>query len=542
MLSLFFREDDIVSRLKAKFELIKKALQKWIVDYHFVIPPAILKQYVHKFFHENANINKYSVRYFDPQDPEQYTQWLALQSYDDMKADLSDIAFVSVGKSIETSVSVRTISELPDLKEQYICFLGKGVKLYPEAYSYLSECHKYDLMYFDNDTEKDGHRCDPVLKPDLSYNTLRGFNYIGNCWVVKKDLLRPLVEKYEDPYRWLLELSDRDIHVGHIEKILYCDNESIPNQDDVLKAYFDDHGIQADVHVNEDRISRTVWYHFNNEKVSIVIPTKDGMDVLKVCIDSIYEKTTYRNFEIIIADNGSEKEETLQYFQQLEKEHENLHVIRIECPFNFSLINNRAVEKASGDYIVMLNNDTSVITPDWLEKMLSYCTRDNVGSVGVKLWYPDDTIQHGGVIIGKGGAAAHRYYRCPHDQKGYLYTLEIPNDVSCCTAACLMVKRSVWDELHGMNEDLPVQFNDVDLEIRVMKAGYYNVFLPMVELYHYESKSRGIDKKKSAVDRYVMEVEHAKSNWADLIEHDPFYNDNFDKNYDYKLVVGTGSN
>lgn len=537
-----FKGEYVVSKVKAKIELIKKAFRKWAVDYHFVIPPAILKQYMHKFFHENANINKYSVRYYDPHKQEEYQKWLTLQQYSHATPDFTDIAFVCGGNCKETSVNVHTINELPDLKEKYICFLGDNVTLYPEFFHYLSKCKKYDFTYFDHDTMKNGERCEPVLKPDFSYNTLRGYNYIGNCWIVKKELLLPLVEKYHEMYRWLLELSDMDILFGHIQKILYCDTECIGDQSDVVRDYFTDHAIKADVCVNEDGISRTVWYVYGNPKVSIVIPTKDGKEVLKVCIDSIYAKTTYQNFEIIIADNGSVKAETAAYFEELKREHNNIKICRIECPFNFSLINNRAVEQATGDYILMLNNDTSVITPDWLEKMLSYCTRENVGSVGVKLWYPDDTIQHGGVIIGKGGAAAHRYYRCPHNQRGYLYTLEMPNDVSCNTAACLMIKRSVWNKLHGMNEELPVQFNDVDLEIRIMKAGYYNVFLPMVELYHYESKSRGIDKSKTAVERYVMEVNHAKKEWADLIAHDPFYNDNFDKNYDYQLIVGDGSN
>ena len=246
--------------------------------------------------------------------------------------------------------------------------------------------------------------------------------------------------------------------------------------------------------------------------------------------------------EIVIVDNNSEEEASFAYFEQLQKEHGNVHVHRLEIPFNFSAINNRAVEWSNGEYIVLMNNDTEVITCDWLERMLSYCQKENVGSVGVKLYYGDGTIQHGGVITGKGGGFAHRYYRKPHDDKGYMHTLDVPNDVACCTAACLMVPKKKYLEVGGMNESLTVQFNDADLGLKLLEKGYFNVFLPDVELYHYESKSRGIDKDKKAVERYVSEVQYAKDHYGKWIEHDPFYNDNFDKNYDYMLKVGTGSN
>ena len=528
--------------IKARMELLQKAFRKWAVDYHFVIPPAILKQYAHKFFHESSNISKYSVRYFDPNVAEQYNQWLSLQTYEEGNSYMDQIAFVGIGNVNLDGIKVYSVDELDEIKQEYICLVGEGVSFYPAMKNYIGKCKDFDLLYFDNDNIRNGVRCEPCLKPDLSYNTLRGFNYIGNCWVVRKNLVVDFLKQGMSMYRILLELSDMPIQVGHIQKILYCDQaDPICGKKD-LEAYFAAHHKEVDIKVRTDGISCEVWYHTDTPLISIVIPTKDGIDVLKTCIDSIYEKTTYPNFEIIIADNGSEKEDSLAYFEKLEVEHDNLHVFRIECPFNFSHINNQAVKHAHGEYILMLNNDTSVITPDWLEKMVSYCSQPNVGSVGVLLWYPDDTIQHGGVIIGKGGVAAHRYYRCPHDQKGYMHTLDIPNDVSCCTAACLMVKRTCWEELGGMNEELTVQFNDVDLELRILKAGFYNVFIPEVELYHYESKSRGIDKEKKAVERYVREVEYAKREWADEIKHDPFYNDNFDKNYDYQLIVGSGSN
>ena len=522
------------SKLSSKIELIKKALYIWVVQYHFVIPKDILAMYIRKYRHENENITKYSKRFFDPENLKEYNQWLSYQTYMPPHNHRVDITFIQ---------KTDTLS-LFNLETEYTCLCGNDVELYDEFYSYVDECEKYDLLYFDHDhKDSDGNRHDPVLKPDYSYNTLRGFNYIGNCFVVKTTLLKQFEGQTWNPYRWLLELSDQKVTFGHIQKILYADNSKPEDCSGTVAEYLENHQAKASVTVNGDHVSHTVYYNVAGEpKISLVIPTRDRKDVLKVCIDSIFEKSTYGNFEIIIADNGSEKEETMQYFREIQKSHNNIKVVRLECPFNFSYINNRAVEESTGDFIVLLNNDTSVVTEDWLEKMLGYAQRENVGSVGVKLWYPDGSIQHGGVIVGKGGAAAHRYYRCDHNEKGYMHTLDVPNDVLCCTAACLMTSRKCWNEMNGLNEELTVQFNDVDYGIRLFEAGSFNVFLPGVELVHYESKSRGIDKKKEAVNRFFKEVNWFKKTYNTYIEKDPFYNDNFDKNYDYKLKAGTGSN
>lgn len=522
------------SKLLAKLELIKKALYVWVVQYHFVIPRDILEMYIRKFRHESDNIAKYANRYYDPEDAEEYQQWLSYQTYKQTYKYLADISYLKESDTLSLS----------DVDTDYVCLCGRKVTLYDEFYPYADECEKFDVLYFDHDRkDKDGTRHDPVMKPDYSYNTLRGFNYIGNCFVVRTDLLKQFDGQKWNPYRWLLELSDQNMSFGHIQKVLYEDSAADQDESETVREYLNEHHIKASVTENEGGTSHTVYYDVTGEpKVSLIIPTKDGKNVLKTCIDSIFEKTTYKNYEIVIVDNGSRKEETLQYFREIKDEHENIKVMRLDCPFNFSLLNNRAVKESAGEYIVLLNNDTSVVTEGWLEKMLGYAQRDHVGSVGVKLWYPDGTIQHGGIIVGKGGAAAHRYYRCEHDEEGYMHTLDVPNDVSCCTAACLMTSRKLWDELNGLNEELTVQFNDVDYGLRLLEKGYFNVFLPGVELIHYESKSRGLDKKKEAVDRFFQEVNWFQETYSRYIEHDPFYNDSFDKSYDYKLKVGTGSN
>lgn len=524
----------------SKLGLIKKALYIWAVQYHFVIPKEILKTYIHKFRHESENISKYGQRFYDPSSIEEYNKWLTLQTYDSNSTQFTDITFI--GNHIENT-NLKTINmtqlDVSKIQTKYTCIMTDTVHLYDVFFSYLNELNDSDIIYFDHDCYTDNIRSNPQLKPDFSYNTLRGFNYIGNLVVIKTELLKQFDGKLIDIYYYLLKLSDQQISWKHISKILYGDSDDSFNGYP-LKQYFDEKDKVVELNMYKDYAC--VEYPLSSKPlVSIMIPTKDGVQDLSKCINSILNKSTYHNYEIIIIDNNSEKEETFAYFDELKK-YDNIQVHRLEIPFNFSKLNNEAVKLSKGEYVVLLNNDTEVITANWMEKMLSYASRDNVGSVGIKLFYGDGSIQHGGVITGKGGGFAHRYYKKPHDEKGYMHTLDVPNDVSCCTAACLMVSKKKYIEVGCMNEDLSVQFNDVDLGLKLIEKGYFNVFLPNVEFYHYESKSRGIDKNKEAVNRHLSEVEYVKEHYAKWLEHDPFYNDQFDKNYDYMLKVGTGSN
>ncbi len=515
-----------------KLGLIKKALRVWIQQYHFYIPPAILKMYISKYLHERNNISKYGARFFNPSDPDQYNRWLSFRT---------EIKHTKPQKELQLLTESETL-DLNGVDSQYVLLVSKGCHTYPVLGTAAEP--EGDVIYFDHDCrESDGRRHDPVLKPDFSYNTLRSFNYIGRCFAVKTELLRQFDGEQWNPYYWLLKLSDQNLDIRHVAEIAYSDSMPFVCEADTLRKYFADSLTKADVTVNPDGISCTVIYSVeNNPMVSILIPTRDGIENLDRCVSSVFSKSVYPNFEIVIVDNGSEKQETLTYFKKLKEEHNNVSIIRIDAPFNFAYLNNSAARHAKGDYFVLLNNDTEIITADWLNQMLGYAQRKNVGSVGTMLYYEDGSIQHGGVIVGKGGAAAHRWYRCSPNKKGYLYTLEAPNDVSCCTAACLMTSRKCWEELGGMNEALTVQFNDVDYGLRLLKAGYFNVFLPGVKLYHYESKTRGIDKNPRAVRRFFEEVDWFKDHYGSYIEHDPFYNDQFDKNYDYMLIAGTGSN
>ncbi|MBQ7992676.1 MAG: glycosyltransferase family 2 protein [Solobacterium sp.] len=519
-------------RRNAKIGLIRKALRIWAKQYHFVIPREILQMYVHKFMHERRNIAKYGNRFFDPEDYTQYEKWLSFRP---------QVTNTKPQRELLLMAETETLS-VKDVDCRYVLLVSKGCHSHPVLG--LSMPSEGDVIYFDNDVRySDGSRRSPVLKPDYSYNTLRSFNYIGHCFAVKTELLEQFEGEPWNPYRWLLKLSDQKVSFVHVSEIAYSDASERACEAETLKQCLKEAGDEAEVQVNPDGVSCTVHYALEGEPlVSILIPTRDGIDMLDRCVKSVYEKSTYRNFEIIIIDNGSEKAESIAWFEEQEKAHDNLKVVRIDVPFNYSYLNNCGAEHAKGEYIVLLNNDTEVITENWLEEMLGFAQRKNVGSVGVKLLYEDGTIQHGGVITGKGGDCGHRWYQCPGNQKGYLYTLEAPNDVAAVTGACLMTSRKCWDEMFGLNEELTVQYNDVDYCLRLVKAGYFNVFLPAVSLYHYESKSRGIDKDRKAVKRFFAEVNWFKENHSDFVKHDPFYNDGFDKNYDYKLIAGTGSN
>ena len=528
--------------------MVKKALYIWAVQYHFVIPREILKGYVHKYNTERDNIAKYGQRFYDPEKMEEYQKWLKFQVYEN-KPEKIDLTWIGINLQNVLDMGYPTVEmnelHLEHITSQYVGVIGKGCHLYDVFASYVKYCKDADVTYFDHDEQNEqGQRMHPWLKPDYAYDTLRGVNYIGHCWVVKTDLLRQFQGQSWNPYRWLLELSDQNARFGHIAKILYGDTEPIQSEYKTVSDYISEHAVHASVQQMEDGVSTNVRYEvLNKPLISLVIPTKDGIDVLDACLKSIFDKTTYPNYEIIIADNGSVMQISKDYFAKIQAIHPNIHVFLCDGPFNFSLINNQAIfQHAAGEYVVLLNNDTSIVTPDWLERMVSYAQLDHVGSVGVRMDYPDGTIQHGGVITGKGGGFAHRYYRKPGDTKGYMFTLTVPNDVACCTAACLMIAKKKYAEVYGMNEELTVQFNDVDLGIKLLEEGYFNVFLPDVVLIHYESKSRGVDKKPEAVDRYLDEVKYAQQHYAKWIAHDPFYNDQFDKNYDYMLIVGDGSN
>ena len=265
--------------------------------------------------------------------------------------------------------------------------------------------------------------------------------------------------------------------------------------------------------------------------VSIIVPTRDRLDLLARCAEGVLQGTDYGPLELIIVDNGSVEPETLAHFEVL-KADPRVRILPAPGPFNFSALMNRAVAEARGEIIVLLNNDISMIGADWLSEMVSHAVRPSVGAVGARLLYPDGTVQHAGVVLGTGGVAGHLHTGAPGDYPGYQGHLKLARNVSAVTAACLAMRRSVWDEMGGMDaERLTVAFNDVDLCLRIRTAGYDIVWTPFAELYHHESASRGLDLEPVAAARFQSEINTMRERWGPVLDADPFYGPVFDNRF-----------
>ncbi len=482
-------------------------------------------------------------RVFDPEDAQDYNEWLQHQTYYYEKSHFKEVTFVIVGKKKVKlpfgthHVNMETL-DLSKIHTPYVCFVKDTCTLYPQFFPYLIKAKEYDLLYCDSDhLDAKGNRCDPCFKPDFSRENLYSYNYIGNVFTVRKELLQELDHTEINLYRYLLELTQHKIHAGHISRVLYSNSSYDKDARKVLEQFFAAHHIPVTL-IDKKNGEMCEVHYLSADKplISIIIPTKDHKDDLERCLQSIFAKTTYPNFEIIIIDNNSEKHETYLYFEDVLKAHANVHVYRMAVPFNFSLINNTAVKQyAKGEYVVLLNNDTEVVSEHWLEDMLGYCALKGVGTVGVRLLYPDGTLQHAGILVGRRGVADHVYYGYDSSIAGYGCSLQTACNVSGCTAACLMVKKSVYLDAGGMNEDIQVAFGDVDFMFRMLNKGYRNVFLPFVTLIHYESKSRGPVDSEEKEKRFVEERRYILQHWKKELRRDPYYNDNFDRFNFYKL-------
>ena len=385
-------------------------------------------------------------------------------------------------------------------------------------------------------------------KSDYAPDTLRGINYICHFSVFSRELLDK-TDRFRSEYDGsqdhdlILRLTSIAENVVHIPKILYfwrshpasvasdisAKNYAIEAGRNAVRDHIASLGMKAEVLSTEAcptayRIKYEIKAY---DKVSIIIPNKNHLEDLICCINSILDKTTYPNYEIVIVDNGSDDEELFTYYDALKCD-ERVVICSLDIPFNYSTLNNFAAAKASGKYYILLNNDVEIITPEWIEEMLMYVQRDDVGICGAKLYYPDNTIQHAGVIIGIGGVAGHCFSGLPRNAVGYLDRLLYSQDLSAVTAACLMIKASVFEEVGGLDEEkFKIAFNDVDLCLKVRQAGYLVVWTPYAEAYHYESKSRGYEDTPEKISRFKREVAEFKKKWADILNAgDPYYNPN----------------
>ena len=405
-----------------------------------------------------------------------------------------------------------------------------------------------DVFYSDEDkvTTDLSEHFQPHFKPDFNIDLLRSNNYITHFFVVRTNLIRQVGgfrREYDgaQDYDFIFRCTEAAKHICHIPEVLYHwrTHQASTADNPASKMYAFDAGKRAiEAHLKRQGVEGTVshtkdlgFYQVEypvqgNPLVSILIPNKDQKDTLKQCLDSVFSKTAYANYEVIIIENNSQEKETWEYYEEL-KQRDNVKIVTWESGFNYSAINNFGEKSASGEYLLFLNNDVDVINPHWMEELLGNCQRKEVGIVGAKLYYPDDTIQHAGTIIGIGGIAGHAFLNMPRSRSGYLHKASLQMDLSAVTAACMMMKRSVFESLGGFEEKLAVAFNDVDLCLRCVKAGYLVVYNPKVELYHYESKSRGSEDSEEKVRRFQQEIEFMRTRWIDLLKQgDPYYNKN----------------
>ena len=451
----------------------------------------------------------------------------------------------------------------------YIALLDHDDILHPCALWYTAQAiveQGADFVYTDEATFE-GKVENVVLyhfKPDFMLDNLRSNNYICHLTTFSKVLMEQAGggERAEyngsQDYDLFLRLTEKARKIAHIPHALYYWRSS-PNStasDISAKTYCIDAGIAAlkahyarcGVAVDDvTLIPGTPGYYKTDYtmahpgRVSILIPTCDHIRDLETCVESIYARTTYPDFEILLIENNSKEEQTFRSYERMQKEHpDTLKVLTWQGKgFNYSALNNFGAQYATGEYLLLLNNDTEVITPGWLEEMVMYAQQKRVGCVGAKLLYPDDTIQHAGVGFGIGGVAGHLHKYFPATSDGYMGRLNYVQDVYGDTAACLLIRKEIYDEVHGLDESYAVAFNDVDFCVRVREAGYTNVFTPFAQLYHYESKSRGMEDNPEKQKRFQGEVLRFQARWGDLLaKGDPCTNPNFDiQREDFSLKI-----
>ena len=451
-------------------------------------------------------------------------------------------------------ISANSNSALSLATGDYILFMDHDDLLTPnclfEFVKHINAHPQDQLIYSDEDkVDDDGVFSFPHFKPDWAPDNLLSRNYMGHVIVIKKDLadkvngFREGFEGSQD-HDYLLRATELTNHIGHIPKVLYhwrIHNLSVANNTDAKPYAY----IAAKKALEEAMIRRgspaTVedipgilgGYRINYKirsfgKVSIIIPTKDQLKLLKLAIDSMFKKTDYPDFEIIVLNNNSTSPE----FFTLMKEYEEQYAGKFRCiaanfPFNYAKLMNLGAAESKGEYLLMCNNDVEVIHNDWMTQMVSYAQREKTGAVGVKLLYQDDTVQHAGVVLGLGGAAGHVFTNMGRSDRGYFNYVQSLNNYAAVTGACMMCRKSVYNEVGGMDEHLEVEYNDVDLCLQFLTHGYYNVYLPTVELYHHESATRGHPfQSKQAWAQHEKDFAIFRSKWQKLIDNDPFYSPN----------------
>lgn len=537
---------------KGELEMQKKTTFKYSPKISFVVP-------LYK------TPEKYLRRLVESLQDQTYSNWeLCFSDGSGAQSPLTDllkelsakdkrIKYVSHNEALQ--ISQNTNSAIEIAAGDFIAFADHDDELTPNA---LFECVKALndrpqtlVIYTDEDKmSMDGHKFfQPHFKPDYNPDLLCTVNYICHLFVVSRKVIEKTgglrsefdgAQDYDFVFRCVETVKDEEIY--HIPKILYhwrCHEDSTAENPEsklyafeagrrAVQEHYNRIGVNAEVSKGEYLgLYRTKFIRDHDPLISIIIPNKDHIDDLKRCMDSIEQNSTYRNYEYIIVENNSTDPATFEYYKKLEAENPKVHMVYWDGVFNYSAINNYGATFARGEYLLLLNNDTEIINPDCLEELLGYCMRSDVGAVGARLYYEDDTIQHAGVVIGFGGIAGHCFVMQKRGTTGYCHRIICAQDYSAVTAACMMVKKSAFDAVNGLSEDLAVAFNDIDFCMKLRQAGYLIVYNPYAELYHYESKSRGLEDTPEKVARFNREIATFEKKWPEILKNgDPYYNPN----------------
>lgn len=425
-----------------------------------------------------------------------------------------------------------------------------------EVAIFINKYPNTDFIYSDEDKiDEDGYFRDPYFKPEWSPDTFLSKMYTSHLGIYRTSLIRSIggfrlnFEGSQD-YDLVLRVTEVTSNIAHIPDVLYhwrIHPASTASTTSNTKPYAYE---VAKLAIKESLIRRGEVGHVHDvqgylghyliryelpkrPKVSIIIPSRDQGKILNQCLLSIVSKSTYENYEILLIDNGTTDLESLTLIKHWQKElASKLRVIEYDIPFNYSRLCNFGANQASGEYLLFLNNDTEVISNDWIEAMLEQAMRKTIGAVGAKLLYPDYTIQHAGVVLGLGGVAAHSHRMFHADEPGYYCCLKTVSNYSAVTGACLMLDRNIFFDVNGFDEVLSVAYNDIDLCLKVLESGYYNVYIPHAELLHHESKSRGLDNEGEKLKRFNEEKNFLIQKWRAYINNDPFYSPHLTRCYE----------
>lgn len=459
-----------------------------------------------------------------------------------------------VHRAFNGHISAASNSALALASGDFVALLDHDDELHPLALFQMAralDAHpQWRLIYSDEDKlDAEGRRYDPYMKPDWNYDLLLSHNCVSHLGVYAMDEVRAVGgfrEGYEGSQDWdlALRIAERldDAQIGHVPMVLYhwraiAGSTALAVQE---KHYAHDAGLRvvAD-HLQRIRSNgrvEAIAEQPGNFRVryplpqpaplaSLIVPTRDRVDLLRQCIDSIRALTRYPAYEILVVDNQSTQAETLDYFRELRRD-PCIRILPFDAPFNYPAINNYAVRRANGAVVGLINNDIQATGPDWLDEMVGQALRPRVGAVGAMLLYSDDTIQHAGVITGVHGVAAHAYCGFPRGHPGHMGRARLVQSLSAVTAACLVVRKAVYEKVGGLDEKLAVAFNDVDFCLRLRRHGYRNVWTPFAELYHHESASRGYEDSPEKAARFGAEVRYVQQRWGEALRRDPAYSPN----------------